>query len=338
MRVAEYSLAIFLTVATSHLFSNDAIVEIAGGSDGLVIEASNQIEMQSEQINIDLMKDKFCVDVTAKFYNHGDEITVDVGFPNWGFYQVDGKEFDHFQTWVNGIEADYFVVPHPMEPSPNDPLDIDYWNVKKVRFASQKTTETRVRYVIGYYSSWGSHGKAVHYLYGTGASWKGSIGNITVIIKTVPDLWLNGNNFEYRRGFKSFVQHSENEYVLYFENVEPSKHEAFQITLNHLPVWDTIYELSPTGDYLDEFILDAIDLQLLNLDQLKLFRAFYFAAYGHRFAKNEYTDFFTKYDWYKPKGTVAFSNFSPVIQDNLLLISHYIEIKEGLKQPMSVVP
>lgn len=133
--------------------------------------------MQEEVINIVLEQSYYEVTVDFFFYNHGDSINLEIGFP---FFctglQVNGKISD-FKCWTNDKETTFADFPIEKEWAHNTELENAY--VRTIKFPSKQITKTKITYKSTYGSEAPSYSIA-KYLYGTGSSWKNSIGKMTV--------------------------------------------------------------------------------------------------------------------------------------------------------------
>lgn len=184
-------------------YANDSPVHLIGGGAAPKYGPVKTIQMESEEIIIKLGPKTYTVDAKFKFFNSGTTTDELVGFPKrgmgyWGMFNGT-KPFIKFDTWVNDIKTDFKEEPDTStirgeaylsdliaKVQANETnsffLTDDRWLVKRVTFASQKHTTTRVVYEAKYQELYGGGCLAAYYIYGTGTYWKGPIGKATFII------------------------------------------------------------------------------------------------------------------------------------------------------------
>jgi hypothetical protein len=187
------------------VWANDAPMKLMSGSATPYLGTSSKIRMDSETVSIFLGDKSYVVDATFNFFNSGDAVEVNVGFPKRGEGYLDERfqhadEFIKFEAWVNGTKVDVSEIPGKSSIEGADStvptiLEIirsnssdtslfarDYrWMVKKVDFPAKRKTTTRVRYEAAYQDFRNCYG--ARYIYGTGTYWNGNIGNSKFRIK-----------------------------------------------------------------------------------------------------------------------------------------------------------
>lgn len=198
-----YIVSLLFAACPTFSHSNDAPVNLKGGGLSAISGVVAYISMESEVVKIVLEGNYYTVDATFNFINSGETARVDVGFPKRGigwlgedFHKT--SDFIKFETWVNGEPAGFTEVPDHVKiwgnytlpgffnyikqtdklEQLNNLLVEDFrWMVKEVRFASKKTTVTRVRYEAPYLKT-SECKNGLTYIYGTGSHWKGEKGII----------------------------------------------------------------------------------------------------------------------------------------------------------------
>ncbi len=198
-----------LALKVNTCLANDAPVNLQGGGAQALAGAVYAISMDSEVVKIILGKNSYVVDATFNFFNTGETMKVDVGFPKRGagwlgdnYHQT--SEFIKFETWVDGKQAKFVEKPDTasIEGSYTLPGLIKYikqinnfdelkglmakdyrWMVKeRVVFQSKKITTTRVRYEAPYQNFGAECKGGLKYIYGTGSHWKENIGESIFIV------------------------------------------------------------------------------------------------------------------------------------------------------------
>jgi hypothetical protein len=64
-----------------NLYTNDSWVDSAGGSYTLLDNKTQNVQMLSENIKIDLYVNYYEMNIEFIFYNHGNTVELMVGFP-----------------------------------------------------------------------------------------------------------------------------------------------------------------------------------------------------------------------------------------------------------------
>jgi len=186
-------------VGPSGGLANDAPIKLMGGSATPYLGTSSKLRMDSETVSIFLGDKSYIVDATFYFYNSGETVSINVGFPKRGEGYLDDRfqhadNFIKFEAWVNSskvdvaempgkssIEGAESTVPKILESIRSHSSDTslfarDYrWMVKEVIFPAKKKITTRVRYEAAYQDFGNCYG--ARYIYGTGTYWNGNIGN-----------------------------------------------------------------------------------------------------------------------------------------------------------------
>ena len=194
MRVEQMKkiLSVFsLFFVMSCLFANDTYFFMASGQLVPAKETDIEIEMKEEIINIILEKDYYSVSVDFLFYNNGYTVNLQVGFPFFCSGNYGNGEISDFRCWLNNIETSYADYPIVKEWSGRSKSDeqseLETAYVRTITFPSKETTATKISYKSTYGSV--SSCEIAKYLYGTGSSWKNSIGKMTVRIQNNNDLY-----------------------------------------------------------------------------------------------------------------------------------------------------
>lgn len=187
MKKSLFLIFILGFVLNSNIFANDTYFFTSGGNLQPTTEKDISIRMKEEVINIVCENNYYKVTVDFDFENTGNETTLSVGFP---FFEVGvgghGKIFD-FECWTNGIKTEYKDMLIDREFSNTnyggkfDEPELINAYVREISFPKNSITKTRITYKSEYGLDTG--GYIIKYLYGTGSSWKDTIGKITVIVE-----------------------------------------------------------------------------------------------------------------------------------------------------------
>lgn len=322
---------------------DDALMKVYGGGLKMLDGEATSLRMESETVKIELHKKTYTVDATFDFFNYGDTITSLVGFPKSAYgYSGPFKgvlSLNKFQTWVNGKTVKIKEMPgevtlkgqkidHDQQVKLKKGIENGWgeetlWLVKKVTFKGNAKTVTRIKYTVPY----GTVGEGYYgeYLYGTGKSWKGTIGKAQFIIKASPGISLyanvaftEGGYFQNKRQYL-YKRIGEYEYEYILEDFEPKENEnlKFHISLKSDDQW----ELSPSDK--EDKIISRDKLELLSLWELKIFKNARYAYHGKIFIDPELNSFFKKFDWYKPKADFKESDLTESEQANVKAIKAY---------------
>lgn len=197
----------FFTLNANTVLANDAPINLQGGG-AHALTGHLTVAMDSEIVKIILHQKSYTVDAIFNFSNTGNTVELNVGFPKNGAGWLDDRfthtsDFIKFETWVDGkqvnfvekpnmssIEGEYTLpdlIKHIKRTDKPEKLNVtakDYrWMVKeKVKFHSNKTTTTRVRYEAPYQNFGGECKGGLTYIYGTGSHWNGNIDKSTFIV------------------------------------------------------------------------------------------------------------------------------------------------------------
>jgi hypothetical protein len=180
---------------------------------------AEQIEMQTEDLQIDLRVEHGHVDVVYTLHNPGKAVTAEVGFPCTALAEAPGEEdgskksgpwpatppLRNFTVELDGQKIDSKTVrntagekkmPKSEAADPLNPEEygnyryVPFWYTFKLPFASGQNRKLHVSYDTEYYLSSGSVSDDSHsrpetftYLFSTAAVWKGAIGEGKVTIR-----------------------------------------------------------------------------------------------------------------------------------------------------------
>ncbi|GHV57459.1 hypothetical protein AGMMS49579_23350 [Spirochaetia bacterium] len=294
MKIKYLLCCLFIMTINVDLFANDAFVNVAGGTVTIIGDIETNVQMESEIIKINMYDTYYEVDVLFNFYNPGKEEIINVGFPQYStspvFFQQEQENLYDFVTYINNekVEAEFMPVERIYNPDIRNWEIISGWYIKKVTFPSNGTIETSVNYKTKY-SPYG-FGSMINYLYGTGISWNGPIGKMTIeIVNNTKDKWLTPRNLSI--GNYSMERNS-NKIIITAENIKPKT--AYD-TVDFI-VQRTIYfyphDYSFFWDYLDEHIYTEKELLLLTDWQLCVLRNAVYAYHNYQFKTNELNELF----------------------------------------------
>jgi hypothetical protein len=336
-----------LLLLPSSAICDDALLKVYGGGLKLFDGDSISVRMESETVRIELHKKTYTVDATFEFFNYGKTAIAQVGFPKRGYGYAPGfrgvSDLINFRTWVDGGRVDVKEVPGEVELNHQKidakqmteirkgelvgPLEETRWLVKSVTFRGNAKTVTRVKYSVPYGGRDSDRGE---YLYGTGKSWKGTIGKARFIVKASPSISLfsnvkfTENGYEHNMRSYGFKRLGEYEYEYSLIDIEPKENEniKFTVTSSWEP-WD--------GPAYSEKVVERKQLELLSLWQLKISRNTIYAFHGKIFKDPHLDKYFKKYDWYKPRQNYNESDLNKTEKDNIAAIAAYEnELKAAL--------
>lgn len=284
------------------VFSNDTYFFMVGGNLVPTTEADNIVEMKEETINIVLNDRYYEVTVVFNFYNPAETVDLSVGFP---FFEIgiggNGSIYD-FHCWTNDEEIDYSDKPIERSWSkiPSDKPELENAFIRNILFKGKTFTTTKINYKADY--GFDVDGLIANYLYGTGSSWKHSIGKITLIIE---------NNIKYYRPVKitmgnnlinnTFTRISDNTFKSVFTNIEPDYEDIFQIFISDI-LDDTGPKRFPSYFIYTTKVVDSSRLFWYRKDQLRILRNTIYALHGYTFKSEDLKEIFTQWgqEWYPP--------------------------------------
>lgn len=107
----KYCLCLVLVVFANFMFANDTFFFMSAGQLIPTEEKNIEVEMQEEIINIVLEKKYYEVTVDFFFYNHGDSVDLEIGFPFFCTGLQGSGKISDFKCWTNDVETSYADYP-----------------------------------------------------------------------------------------------------------------------------------------------------------------------------------------------------------------------------------
>lgn len=320
---------IILFYTALNIYANDSWVESAGGSFSIIDGKMTDVQMVSENIKITLFDNYYEMDILFNFFNSGETVELNVGFPEYSYGTGTVTNIRNFDTSVNNNHVDIEIMAN------NDiNSKIKQWYIKKVIFQKNEYLESRVKYQADY-SNYGSY-KSVEYLYGTGCTWKDEIKNITINIINHTTFWLN--NIDFHTGSWdpinkkrineshfpiNILRKTNDEIEINVNNITPYKDDTFLLIFSSFPVFENpLFGISESRWVLRDRIFNANDLLLLNNEQLRLMRNSIYAYHGYVFQSIDLQEYFSKQYWYKRNDEFNESLFS---ENEMINISNILD-------------
>ena len=110
-KMKKYLIALVILLFPNLIFSNDTFFSLSGGNLIPATEDDVSIEMQEETITIDFQENFYEVTVDFVFYNYGNTVNLNVGFPFFAPGALgNGKIYD-FRCWTNDKETSFEDLP-----------------------------------------------------------------------------------------------------------------------------------------------------------------------------------------------------------------------------------
>ncbi|MBI5359499.1 MAG: hypothetical protein HZA48_02840 [Planctomycetes bacterium] len=231
---AAVLITIFMSASTL-LIGDEAPMRTTSGQNLASLEkATEQIEMQSEEVFLILGKTSLKVKAVFHMKNTGTEISLKEGFP-MGYYPDIMKDF---QTISSGKKLDTSIINLSAgEIDHNKPVN-DYWVTWENVYRENSTSTDEVSYRVewtdwekdGFYST---GGQSAGYILHTGSSWKGVIGK-AVITLSFEDNLATQNIISISRPDAAVFQ--DGRVIWTFTDIEPAKSDDILIMFD--PVKD----------------------------------------------------------------------------------------------------
>lgn len=324
--------------------ANEAFVTTAGGTAALRRAAETTVRMRAEYIDITLFEEKYEVDALFVFDNPGPTATHEVGFPRFSAGIDRPESFRDFRSWVNDEPVEALEVPaaggaadvrssnrssrddRPGTSPSGAPLAggnpaprIESYYVRDVEFPRNELTTTRVRYTADYGRD--RLFRTVRYLYGTGATWAGTIDTMTIRIDNSRERWIDSFRFASDRPV-AFSTRGATDFDLIRTDVDPPSDATFDLFLDRYAWW---LQDPRSSEVSDDWIYDRIHvkreyLRLLTLGQLRIFRNTFFARNGYDFGDTDLGRYFRRFRWYRPDTTSTAGLLNEVEEENVRLI------------------
>jgi len=311
-------IVLLFTLFAGGISADDAWVIAGGGSVSMREGSNSSVQMVSEFICIDLYDEYFLTDASFVFYNYGQTIDLQVGFPE---FHSGTNEQDHlrsFKTFVNDIPVPFTIIPGKDRWN----AEIRRWYVKEVHFPARSMTISRVMYEAPM-AQYGQY-RSAEYLYGTGGVWRDAIGQLVIHIRDHSNYWIEGIEFKTaeKNGIDYLVENTnENTVTVFVSNLEPSATDTFRVLFSRLPKYDTSpMRLSKKTWKYDKGLLDEMELRLLSLSQLRILRNCIFAWHGYSFRTEDMQLHFEQEDWYEPDSTFSVERLTELERQNVELL------------------
>ena len=311
----------FLAPRPPHTGANEAFVETGGGTVAMRDPVDTTVSLISQTIRIHLRSDHYYVDVSFLFFNEGPGVRHDLGFPRFAYGTAD-EPFADFRSWVNDEPVPAIELPDRARVDER----IRSWYVKEVVFPENRLTATRVRYRSEYGRD--RLASTVEYIYGTGGTWSGEIGEITVRVFNEAEHWVDSYAFE-QSGVDTAVDSAvisvgPRDFEISTATISPQPQDTFRLVLEPVPWW-----LRTTPSEGERWAFERTELKpdylrLLTLDQLRILRNAFYARQGYDLCTGELGSFFRRFAWYDPRTTNPEGLLGPMGQLNV----HHIVTEE----------
>lgn len=322
------SVALILLVFVVHiLFANDTFFSLSGGNLVPVTEDSVPVEMKEERIILDFQKDFYEVTVDFSFYNTGKTTQLTVGFPFFAPGNLgNGKIYD-FKCWTDGKETSFDDLPIVRSWDSSNQPKLENAYTRTIVFKNKELTTTRITYK----STYGNTRWDGYYLYGTGSSWKNTIGKITLIVVNnlpygYPESIRMGSNIWGESIKKRLIKKDDKTFEAVFYNVEPAEYtDIFYVHFEDI-LNDSGPKRFPAYFPYNKRITDSKELAWYRKDQLRILRNTIYALHGYPFKSEDLRDFFeaNSAEWSRPyKADDRFSEamLSAIEKENVKIIS-----------------
>ena len=307
----KYIFLAFLLIINNLVYSNESRAVLGSTVEVLDNENTN-IAMREEEIIITLQEDYYEVTVNFVFYNEGPEEEVLMAFPVESTYQPfeGNKEWAvvrDFQTFINGNLVTEFETRETIERRGEceyDYLTHTIWYIRNVTFPANQITNTTVTYKVPY-NNFGFFYYA-GYIYGTGRSWKGPIGKMTVIVNHDDNIIIKSVNFGNNHS-PVFIWEGNGKYSYVMENLKPEINSRIRIEIQHFDIYDYGNEFGSwaEGWIWNEMLLysDFSSIELYTKSQIRLFINCFYAFHGYEFKDPFYRYYFKDFEFSDRKNT-----------------------------------
>ncbi len=314
----------FLAPRPPHTEADEAFVETGGGTVAMREPVDTTVALISQTIRIHLRSDHYYIDVSFLFFNEGPEVRHDLGFPRFA-YGTSDEPFADFRSWVNDEPIPTVELPDRTGADER----IDSWYVKEVVFPQDQITATRVRYRSEYGRD--RLASTVEYLYGTGGTWNGEIGEITVQVFNEAEHWVDSYAFGDAID-SAVISIGRRDFEIHTATVSPQPEDTFRLVLEPVPWW-----LRTTPSEGERWAFERTELKpeylrLLTLDQLRILRNAFYARQGYDLCAGELGTFFRRFAWYDPRTTNPEGLLGPMGQLNV----HHVVTEEQRRRTILI--
>jgi hypothetical protein len=308
----KYLFFLLFLAINAAVFPNDSRT-VLGSSVEVIDNNNTNISMQNEVINITLHKGYYEVDVTFNFFNNGPNETVLLGFPVetdtlTGSFDEKTDTINDFRSYINGNLLSEYTFRD--ESSSNNDYYTIYkkWYLREVTFTANAQTVSRVTYKAPY--SYAGFFSFAGYIYGTGRSWKGNIGKMTVYINHGDDILIEDvslepyatvNGVPIPKREYAFSWEANGRYKYEMVNFKPSLFDKINIGIRQVDIYagKTGFDDRHEGWIWDRYLLyrNEADIRLFTKNQIRLFINYFYAFHGYDFKDSFYKNYFQKFNY-----------------------------------------
>jgi hypothetical protein len=351
---------LFLLIAIIQILkANDT--ELGSYGYNLVSMTNSKVQMLKEIVYVKIDNFEYKVHCKFWFYNHGENIKLKVGFPDFDLlngYNIDNEDLDYhpiknFKSLVNDkpVNLEYSTIKHIDTAFAGNQSVFDTinnnWYIKYVEFPEHDSVIIE-NYYEGELGGTVAHSfsslVSFNYIIGTGSSWYGNILDGLVVfdytdlrssdfIRNAHDL-LNINNIK--------VNISENITTFEFKDYKPPEEQTLGLEFYNSFFLDSL-DYQNLNDILSDSIVYSYDTTNYlneiknNFDAKKIDRMSkeLLARNGYIFNNNKDISYFKQKSWYKPKNYYENKeDFDYVIKEskNILFLKKYCSKKNQISK------
>jgi len=340
------TLLVFL-LFTTVLLADDSYVGAWSANISPMKKLSKDIQMVKEVVYVKMHQDSSEVFCKFWFYNTGKTQTIKVGFPDYhAMYDVSSTfPIENFKSSINNKYAEvkpFRFVEKIDTINYNNEISFDSaytnWYVKDVEFKANDTTIIEDYYTGkngGYAGGGGDNGVYIatsfHYFLGSGKTWKGPIGDGTIIFDH-SELLSNYFSDSYSNENKSKKINiiKLDDFTIYnFKDLKPKENTFVDIGL--------LISQTNEDELTDVSIFDYLCKNKYNSDDVQIMKNELLARLGRPITDNFLKDYFSKKSWYKPSQDNVFK-YSKKLLDIYLKNLHDYSAKVKTKSLPKSLP
>lgn len=327
------------------LFANDTFFSLSGGNLVPVTDENTLIEMKEEVITLNFTSNYYEVTVDFTFVNTGNTKELTIGFPFFAPGNLGSGTIFDFECWTNGEKTSYTDKPISRSWDYENQPKLENAYTRNITFEKNEITTTKIKYKSTYSSNINIEKNGLshafwdgYYLYGTGSSWKNSIGKIRlVIINNLPYGYLGkirmGENIWGKSIKEKLSKVNENTYEVIFTDIEPNYTDIFYIQFENI-LNDSGPKSFPSYFPFTKQITNHDELIWYTKEQLRIIRNTIYALHGYQFKSEDLKRFFELVgkNWYPPyseriKNGFSESDLSEIEKENINIILNEEQIR-----------
>ena len=333
---------LFILLFSLNLLADDGYLGTWASNISPLKKLSKDIQMVKEVVYIKMHQLKSEVFCKFWFYNSGKNQTVLVGFPDAkSDYDEKTNQIENFKSIVNNIPLDIKQKLYLDRIDTNSDFNVKKnktefyydstytkWFVKDVEFKSNDTTIIE-DYYTGNNSGWNEGFSAFYYFLGSGKTWKGSIGEGTIIFDH-SDLLSNYfyGRYDKDEKYNNTKMNLLDDFTIYtFTNLKPKESSIVDIGLLDSYSNDKDYIRYPSE--FSNKMINFLRSKKYSKVECNIMINEILARLGRPLENKELTEYFSKKSWFEKAMKKELKYTAKLLEKYLKDIKNYTKSLKG---------